>query len=142
VSRHLVLDASAAIEAVLRRPRAGDVLRLLEEAVSVRAPDLFVAEAGNALWKHVRVGDLGAEDADDAIRCAIDLVDTFIPSQELVIEALATARAHDHPVYDALYAISARRSGAAVCTLDRRLVRLLGAMDVPCGLTPSIDTGA
>jgi len=48
-----------------------------------------------------------------------------------VTEALATATVFDHPVYDARYAVTARREGAAVCTIDQRLARLLEAMQVP-----------
>ncbi len=33
--------------------------------------------------------------------------------------------------FDALYAVTARREGAAVCTIDQRLARLLEAMRVP-----------
>jgi predicted nucleic acid-binding protein len=43
---------------------------------------------------------------------------------------LIAAVRFDHPVYDALYAVLARRRGAAVLTLDRRLRSLLEKMRV------------
>ena len=125
MSRDLVLDASAALEAVLGRPKAGAVLDFIETANAVRAPELYAAEVANALWKHVRAGDLDLEEVQKALRIAFDLIDATIPSRELAEEALATAAAYDHPVYDALYVITARRTGATVCTLDRRLASLL-----------------
>jgi len=134
MSRDLVLDASAAMEAVLGRPKAGAVLDLIETATNVHAPELYAAEVANALWKHVRAGDLDLEEAQQALRIALDLIDATTPSRELAEEALATAAAYDHPVYDALYAITARRNGATVCTLDRRLAALLEATRVPVEL--------
>jgi predicted nucleic acid-binding protein len=58
----------------------------------------------------------------------------MVPSKELVEEALATAAAHDHPAYDALYLVAARRTGATVVTRDRRLAALLKETKVPVEL--------
>jgi predicted nucleic acid-binding protein len=131
VSRLLVLDASAAIEAVLGRSQALEIVEYLEHADRVTVPDLYFAEIANALWKYVRNGDLLLEDAQTMLSIATSLPDDVLPARELATEALATATAFDHPVYDALYAVTARREGAAVCTLDQRLARLLEAMRVP-----------
>jgi len=132
VSARLVLDASAALEAVLGRAGAGLVLDALEQADVVTVPDLFFAEVANALWKYVSAGELEPGEADGLLREAMALPDATVPAQELAPEALATAGAYGHPVYDALYAIAARRDGATVLTLDRRLASLLGEMRVPC----------
>ena len=131
MSRLLVLDASAAIEAVLGRSQALEIVEYLEHADRVTVPDLYFAEIANALWKYVRNGDLPLEDAQTMLSIATSLPDDVLPARELATEALATATAFDHPVYDALYAVTARREGAAVCTLDQRLARLLEAMRVP-----------
>ncbi len=130
MSTRIVLDASAALEAVLLRPRAEAVLDVIGAASLVSAPDLFAAEAANGLWKHVRSGDLEPHDAHDALRYAMDLTDQLVATGDLVPETLATAMAYGHPVYDALYAVAARRTGASVCTLDRRLQALLTEMRV------------
>jgi predicted nucleic acid-binding protein len=135
VSRHLVLDASAAIEAVLRRPRAEAIIDRLEQAARVTVPDLYFAEVANALWKYVAAGDITIDDGQELLATASALADDSLASNDLATEALATAAAFDHPVYDALYAVAARRSGAAVCTVDRRLGSLLKAMRVP-SITP------
>ncbi len=124
MSHDLVLDASTALEAVLGRMHAPEVLDLLENATTVRAPDLFAAEVANALWKHVRAGDINIEEGQICLRTALQLVDSMVHSNDLVEEALVTAAAHDHPVYDALYLVTARRTGATICTRDRRLAAL------------------
>ncbi len=134
MSVRLVLDASAALEAVLNRGFAPQVLDLVEEATVAYAPDLFAAEVANALWKHARAGDIDREQAHDALHLALALVDELVPAADLAAEALATAIAHAHPVYDALYVVAAMRSGATVCTLDRRLAALLDAMKAPVEL--------
>ena len=131
MSRLLVLDASAAIEAVLGRSRALEIVEHLEHADRVAVPDLYFAEIANALWKYVRNGDLPLEDAQTMLSIATSLPDDVLPARELATEALAAATAFDHPVYDALYAVTARREGAAVCTIDQRLAKLLEAMRVP-----------
>jgi len=59
------------------------------------------------------------------------LPDDALPAREIATEALATATAFNHPVYEALYAVTARREGAAVCAIDQRLARLLEEMRVP-----------
>ncbi len=134
MSRDLVLDASAALEAILGRPGAEAVLDLVEGARTVHAPELYAAEVANALWKHIRAHDIDLGTAQVALRAALDLVDSVVSSEDFAEEALATAAAFDHPVYDALYAVTARRTGATVCTLDRRLAALLEATRVPVEL--------
>ena len=131
MSRRVVLDASAALEAVLRRPNADRVLDIIEGAHRVSAPELFACEVANALWKHTRAGDIDSDEAQTALEYSLELVDVLEPSVNLATEALVTSSAHDHPVYDALYAVLARRTGATVCTFDRRLIKLLKVMAVP-----------
>lgn len=127
----LVLDASSALEAVLGRSGAGRIADLLEAADKVTVPDLFFGEVANALWKYQQAGEISNDEAQELLDLAGSLVDEVLRSEELVTEALASATAYRHPVYDALYAVTARRAGAAVLTLDKRLVRLLDAMRVP-----------
>lgn len=62
---------------------------------------------------------------------AAELIDLTIPDAELVTECLAAAIHHDHPVYDLLDAVTARRHACHVLTRDRRLLALLDAMAVP-----------
>jgi predicted nucleic acid-binding protein len=127
----LVLDASAAVKAVLLPTRCGSILDALSTATTVLAPDLFVAEVANALWKYVAAGELTAEEAAVHLEDALALVDRLIPSTPMAQEAIREAAALRHPAYDLLYAIAARREGCAVLTSDRRLSRLLGKMSIP-----------
>ena len=59
-------------------------------------------------------------------REAIALIALFVDDADLFPEALTLAAASDHPVYDALYALMARRHAAVLLTFDRRLHGLCG----------------
>ena len=57
----IVIDASVAVKWVLNEPRTDAALALGNEQLV--APALWLAEAANALWRHVRLGDLTTEQA-------------------------------------------------------------------------------
>jgi len=129
VSR-FVLDASAAVAAVLGQKRAEPLLDPLESATSLVAPDIFASEVANSFWKYVSHDELSSEKALLALEESISLVDEFVPTASIAAEALSEAIRLSHPVYDLCYAITARRSAATVLTLDARLARLLDRLGV------------
>jgi predicted nucleic acid-binding protein len=137
MSRRLVLDASAALQAVLAAPAAGEGLDALASASVVLAPDLYSAEVANALWKYVRAGELDIEAAVHHLENAIALVDAFVPTSDLAKEALVAAATVGHSVYDCIYAVLARREGASVLTADRALSSWLEGLQVPATLIGS-----
>lgn len=108
------------------------LLDLLGDATVVLAPDLFVAEVTNAFWKYVAAAEMSIDEASAALETSLDLVDSLLPVSAFAREALREAAVHRHPVYDLCYAIAARREGASILTVDRRLSKLLAAMRVPC----------
>src|SRR5256885_7349326 len=55
----IVVDASVAVKWVLNEPRTDAALALCEEELV--APALWLAEAANALWRHVRLGEFNGE---------------------------------------------------------------------------------
>lgn len=114
----------------MRLPEAVELAARLEPATHVLAPGLFHAEVANALWKYVRADQLRCDAALERLGEAADLVDDFIPDAEMAAEALAAAHQYGHPVYDLLYAITARRHGCALLTLDERLAKLLSRMEI------------
>jgi predicted nucleic acid-binding protein len=127
----IVLDASAAIAAVLQHPSGPAVLDLVEEATMIVAPDLFIAEVTSGLWKYVVAQQLSIDDAGERLGAAVKLVDRYLPVDTLAQEVLREAAARQHSVYDIFYAVLARREGAAVATIDQRLRKLLTSMNVP-----------
>lgn len=125
MSARVVLDASAALEAVVPGPRAGDVLDGLATAALVLAPTLLHCEVANALWKLVRHGDLPAEQAPALLEATSGLVDAFTPDDGLTTEALGLAISTGHTVHDMTYGVLARRHACPVLTMDRKLARTL-----------------
>lgn len=116
----VVLDASVAVMLALREPgsEAADALLLGEMLV---APDLILAEVGNALWRKARLGAVSREDAAEALLEIRRLFTTLTPLDLLHAHALALALRRDHLVYDCFYVALALREGAPLVTADRRL---------------------
>lgn len=127
---NIVIDASAAVAVVLDMPGSEILFATLEEAELVLAPDLFVAEVCNAIWKYRKADLLPMTRCEKALEHALQLPDTFESSMELHREAFALAVRHIHPVYDALYLVLARRNNAAIVTLDHRLAELARKLEI------------
>ena len=124
----VVLDASAALAAVLGQASGPAILDILDGATVVIAPDLFPAEVTSGLWKYVSAKQLTLDVASERLDAALKLVDRYHPVAGLAHEILREAAARRHSVYDFCYAILARREGAAVLTIDGRLRKLITAV--------------
>ncbi|TAH43979.1 MAG: PIN domain-containing protein [Betaproteobacteria bacterium] len=125
----VVLDASAAMNLVMRSERAAVLIEWLESAQLVVSPALFQSEVANALWKYVKAGVLSKDLALERFDEAVGLVDQFEPDEALVVEALSLAVHHGHPVYDLLYVVLAMRNGARIMSTDARLLDLASKLD-------------
>jgi predicted nucleic acid-binding protein len=124
-----LLDASAAIEVILSRPAAKELSALVSKAELVLAPDLYIAEVSNALWKHAKAsGD--SEGYTELLDDAVALPDDLIDSVSLYREAFALSLKYQQPVYDALYLVVARRNSATILTVDRRLRSLASTLQM------------
>jgi predicted nucleic acid-binding protein len=116
-----VLDASAAIEIVVERAQAARLGGILEEADVVLAPDLFVPEVVNTMWKYHQFEQWSLAVCDRALDAALGLVDVLVPSRELYGEAFLLARTTRRPAYDMFYVALARREDATLLTTDVQL---------------------
>jgi predicted nucleic acid-binding protein len=127
---NVVIDASAAVGLVLALPGTEIFTPLLEESALVSAPDLYVAEISNAIWKYRKTNLLSMEQCELLLEQAISLPDRIESSSALYQESFALACRYLHPVYDALYLILARRTNASILTMDRRLSALAGLLEI------------
>lgn len=134
MSKVLVLDASAAVRAVMDAAAQPSLLRQLASATLVLAPELMRVEAANALWKYQRAGLISISEAQDRHAEIGLLVHRFIEEQVLFPEALQLAADFDHPVYDAVYAVTTRRQAATLLSFDRRLHALCQRAGIACEL--------
>lgn len=117
----VVLDASAAIEIALGRKQAVRLAEIVGDADVVLAPDLFVPEVVNTIWKYHRFENLGLDGCDRILEAALGLVDTLVPSMEIHGEAFLLARTTRQPAYDMFYLALARREDAVLLTTDGAL---------------------
>lgn len=129
-----MLDASAAVRAVMDADAQPELLDQLAAAAVVVAPTLMRVEAANALWKYRRAGAIDATQTLSRHAEAVALVHRFVDEQPLFPEALQLAIELDHPVYDAVYAVTARRHAASLLTFDRRLHSLCTQARISCEL--------
>lgn len=117
----IVLDASAAVRAVMDPAGQPALIDRIEGAALVLAPALMRVEAANALWKYARSRVLSSQEALLRHHEGLLLVHRYVEDQALYPEALQWALDADHPVYAALYAVTTRRHAATLVTCDRRL---------------------
>ena len=119
-----VVDASVAVEYLLRTPLGLSLAETIEDA-RLAAPDLIDAEVMSGLRRAVHAGRLTEERAV----MAIDAL-THWPVRRIASRALAPAAWQQHhrnvTAYDAFYLAAASALGAPLITTDGRLARAPG----------------
>ena len=117
----IVLDASAAVEVVLNRKQAGNLSDLLLRADSVIAPSLFIAEVTNVFWKYYQHSDMPVNECEKYLNSALKIPDEMVEINEMANETLNAAALTGMTAYDMFYMVLARRYGAHLMTLDKKL---------------------
>lgn len=125
-----VLDASAAVHLVLRGDHALKLSQKIKDVAIVMAPDLYCSEVANSLLKYVRAGKLTVDQAITRVERCMEFVGSLIPEITLAPEALVAASRSQGGIYDMMYAVLARRTGAPVITMDRRFALRLRDMEI------------
>ncbi|MBQ9003865.1 MAG: type II toxin-antitoxin system VapC family toxin [Eggerthellaceae bacterium] len=128
----IVLDACAIVDMVRQTPDGLALQQLMLNDEPAISCDLIRAETASAFRKLARTEGLSASQAERYCSEAIALVDEFYPMAELQTEALRESIRLDHSTYDLFYFILARRTGATLFTLDRKLMALCAAHGVDC----------
>ena len=96
----------------------------LAAADLVLAPELMLPEVANAVWRLQRAGQIEAAGLQQRFERAVALVDHIEPDRTLQAEVLGLAIHLDHPVYDCLDLVLARREVVALLSADQRLLKL------------------
>lgn len=116
----IVLDASAVIEWLLRRPLAAAVeRRLTDGSPSLHAPHLLAVEVAQVVRRYERQGVLTAERGALAVAALADLDVASYPHEPLLPAIWSLRR--NLTAYDAAYVTLAIALQAPLVTLDRRL---------------------
>jgi predicted nucleic acid-binding protein len=124
----IVVDASVAVKWVVNEPRTEAALALRDEELI--APALWLAEAANALWRHVRLGELNRNQALARLSELETAPVASLPIEPHVAKALELATEADHPVYDCVYLALALHQQARVVTDDRRFLAAAGRLNL------------
>ena len=128
----IVIDSCALVE-MARQTEDGCALQMLVRAnEAVISCELLRAELTSVYRKFVRTEGWTAEQAQEYFSRSIDLVDKFYSIESLQTEALAESIRLDHSTYDLFYFVLARRTGATLFTLDRKLMQLCMDNGVKC----------
>jgi predicted nucleic acid-binding protein len=120
----LILDVSASIEIILKKEKKALFESHYQSAKWVIAPDLFVPEISNVLWKYYKAKVLTHEECNQYVDDGIKMVDDFIDAKELWKEALGESIKNNHSVYDMFYAVLARRNDGKLITKDDSLAKI------------------
>jgi predicted nucleic acid-binding protein len=120
VNGPLVVDASVAVKWVLAESDSDLAQQIVHS--SLLAPDLLLIECGNAIWRHVALGEVSPADVPELCAVLSVMPVEIVASSELVERALDLAVALNHPIYDCLYLALALERGARVVSADRRFL--------------------
>jgi len=120
----VVLDASAGIEIALDRAKAKIFNSYIIRSTKIITSSLYKAETANVIWKYVKATLLPKQDSIRIYNYCRNIVDEFIDIEENVEEAINESIRLNHSTYDLLYYTLARRNGAVLLSLDKRLNEL------------------
>jgi predicted nucleic acid-binding protein len=118
----LVIDASVAVKWYLDEPLSGKAREILAGDDLLVAPELILAEVGNAAWLRVNKGDISLGQATEIVRELPGAFVALVPTERLIVRAVEIAAELKHPVYDALYLAVADRWDAMLISDDGRLI--------------------
>jgi predicted nucleic acid-binding protein len=116
-----VIDASVAIKWVVEESGTEDATALMDH--SLLAPDLFVSEIANVLWKKIRRRELTLQVAEAAALTLQAAGIELVPTADLLPEILRLAHTLEHPAYDCAYLAVALERKCPLVTADRELVK-------------------
>jgi len=120
----VVLDASAAIKTVYNQTTTKKISEIITNADWVIAPDIYISEVTNVYWKYHQFEDLPLDVSEILMNKTIRLIDDVIETGDLYQEAFSLSCQTNHPVYDSMYLVCARRHSAILASVDNKLNKL------------------
>jgi predicted nucleic acid-binding protein len=124
-----VVDASVAVKWVIGE--TGGERAAAIKGARLYAPDLWVAECANVLWKKAAPNEITADEAEAAAMALEAAEVELIATRPLLGRAVKLACQLGHAAYDCLYLLAAADLGIPLITADARLAALARGKDVP-----------
>ena len=128
----VVLDCCAALAMASCNEEGKAISSLLLSGEEITAPSLLVSEMAHAVAKYVKAGRISEVVAQEYLKNGIGYIDTFDDDKNLAAEALSESFRRGHSSYDMFYLVLARRTGATLFTLDKKMWALACDMHVNC----------
>ncbi len=127
-------NAAGLMDAEEARFLMDGALGLVDEycSESALAREACADEMANVAWRYNAAGLMDAEEARFLMDGALGLVDEYCSESALAREACAESLRWNHPAYDMFYMVLARRTGATLFTLDKKLMRICRDAGVSC----------
>lgn len=121
--RVYVLDASVAIRFLLIEDLSEKAERVLEDflmgELDLLSPELIIYEVGNTLWKSVKKGFIGLDEALDKFSYFLELgVPSITFKDEDYRKVLELGVKNDMTYYDSIYVWSCLKVGGTLLTAD------------------------
>lgn len=120
----IVVDASAALDWLLRTPAGLRIEPHIYSQPPVHSPHLLDTEVAQVLRRFVRTGNISANRAELALRNLMDARITRYPHYHLLPRIWQLR--HNLSAYDAAYVALAELLGATLVTRDQKLSRASG----------------
>ncbi len=117
----IVIDASVAVKWFVPETDSTAARALYTE--ELWAPAIWLSEVANALWHHVRVGELSAAQAKMLLPRFRRAPITPVALDVHIERAFSLANEIPHAIYDCLYLALAIEEGTHLITADARFVR-------------------
>lgn len=114
----IVADTSVIIKTVVHETHSETARQLRDEGFA--APSLWVAEAGNALWRKQQVKAISKAEAIALFEMLLAAPIKTLPYEMDAYDALDIAVALGHPIYDCFFLAAAIREDTYVVTDDAR----------------------
>lgn len=136
---NLIIDASVLIKFFVPEvlsDKAEQLLARVEDgSLTLFSPDLIYAEAGNTLWKKLRLKELTRSEVAKIRDLIISIPLKIEASKSLFPIAVDIAIAYEVTVYDALYLSLAKIYETQMMTADRKLFDLTAKTDLKKSVT-------
>ncbi|GHU79906.1 hypothetical protein FACS189462_5670 [Spirochaetia bacterium] len=128
----VILDVSGAMQILFNKEKKSKFTEVFQEASLVLAPDLYVSELTNTLWKYCIKGFYTPEECTQFIKDGLGYISKYIDSKDLWQEAFDEGIKNKHPVYDMYYAVAARRNNGTLITNDGDLAKICKKLSIGC----------
>ena len=94
----LVIDANVGVKWFIEEARSLAARKILEKGSAFIAPDIFIPEICNVVWKKVKKQEITAEQGQAMVNNMPTVLDYYVPSSDLASRAFVLAVQYNHPV--------------------------------------------